>query len=439
MKKLHFNFLFFSLLLCGMASAQVSMEVIGTNLLGPIGIELDAAGNLWIAESGSGQNDGGITVIWADGTQERVIENLPSVLDTMLMETLGPDRIQHFDDQYFGVIMSEGVPEVGGSILVFARDSIAQGNTPLSVSDAANIINMSSRVLSLGFAESHGFSFVHDGCDMYIADAAADALLHRDGLTGVINIFATFPKIPNPLPFGPPVSDAVPTRIIKNPAGGFFVSQLTGFPFLDGASKIFSVDQQGQVSVVDSGLTLITDLALAPDGVGLIALQFANFRGDSIPPYVIGSAILQQLHSDGSRDTIASGFGPSAGMAVADANTFYVSNLFFGTVMKISQTTTTAKSVNKNHQSLLTVFPNPVDESLNLSWNQPKAGDVNLRILTIDGKTIAQRELGWYDSGAQQTTLDRTLLGLEKMDNQTLIVGLVADSMVYSSIIVLNK
>ncbi|MBK8504230.1 MAG: ScyD/ScyE family protein [Saprospiraceae bacterium] len=439
MKKLHFTLLLLSILFCRISYAQVSMEVVAAGLRGPIGIELDSAGNLWIAESGSGQNDGAISVIWADGTQERVIENLPSTLDTILMETLGPDRIQHFNDRYFGVIMSGGIPEVGGSILVFERDSITQGGTPLSLNHAANSFNMEKRVLSLGFAESHGFSFVHDGSDMYIADAAADALLHRDGLTGVINIFATFPKIPNPLPFGPPVSDAVPTRIIKNPTGGFYVSQLTGFPFLDGASKVYAVDPQGQLSVVDSGLTLITDLALAPDGDGLIALQFANFRGDSMPPYVIGSAILQQLHSDGSRDTIAAGFGPSAGMAVADVNTFYVSNLFFGTVIKISLTTTAAESINKNNQSSLKVFPNPVDETLNLSWNQPKAGEVNLRIITVDGKTVAEQKLGWFNSGPQLMSLDRSKLGVEKIANQVLVVGLISDSMVYSSMIVLEK
>ncbi len=108
------NLLFFiALNISHLAYSQLSMEVVGSELRGPIGIEQDADGNLWIAESGSGQDDGAVSVIWADGTQQRIIDGLPSLFDTTTSETLGPCRVQIFNDQYFGIMILGGIPELG--------------------------------------------------------------------------------------------------------------------------------------------------------------------------------------------------------------------------------------------------------------------------------------------------------------------------------------
>jgi hypothetical protein len=439
-RKMKKNLLFFiALIISHFAYSQLNMEVVGSELRGPIGIERDSDGNLWIAESGSGQNDGAVSVIWADGTQQRIIDALPSLFDTATSETLGPSRVQLFNDQYFGVLILGGIPELGSSILVYPRDSIVLGGAPLGVEDAANIIHLEERVLQLGFEESNGYSFVHDGKDLYIADAAANAIIHRDGLTGVIQPFATFPPSVNPLPFGPPFIDAVPTRIIHNPDGGFYVSQLTGFPFIDGASKIFSVDTTGQVGVVDSGLTLVTDLATAADGDGLIALQFASFRLDSTPPFVIGSGQIIQIHEDGTKDTLASGFGPSPGLVVAGTNEFYVTNLFFGTVVKLSQTSTSAHDVQNNQTSGLHIAPNPANAQFTVQWYQPAGGEVTLKVAGMDGKIITNRKLGYFAEGNQTTTLDRESLGLQHVPVQNLAIGLTSGKMFYSALMVLGE
>lgn len=430
------NLLFFiALILSHLAYSQLSMEIVGSELRGPIGIERDADGNLWIAESGSGQDDGAVSVIWADGTQQRIIDGLPSLFDTTTSETLGPCRVQIFNDQYFAVMILGGIPELGSSILVYPRDSIVSGGAPLGVEDAVNIIHLEERVLQLGFLESNGYSFVHDGKDLYIADAAANAIIHRDGLTGVIQPFATFP--PAATDFF--VVDAVPTRIIHNPEGGFFVSELTGFPFANGLSKIFSVDTNGQVGVVDSGLTLITDLAIAADGDGLIALQFANFTLDSMPPFVIGSGQIIQIHEDRTKDTLASGFGPSPGLAVAGTNEFYVTNLFFGTVLKLSETSTSSHDVQNDRTNGLQISPNPNSGQFTIQWYQPVSGEVTLKVAGMDGKIITNRKLGYFAAGNQTTTLNREAVGLQTVPVQNLAIGLTSGKMFYSALMVMSE
>lgn len=421
------------------AYSQLNMEVVGSDLRGPIGITLDAGSNLWIAESGTGANDGAVSVIWSDGTQQRVIDNLPSLYDTLSAETAGPTRVQVFNEQYLGVLLAGGLPDVGSSIVVFEIDSITPGGTVLGLENAANIIHLEERVLQLGFAESNGFSFVHDGSDLYIADAAANAIMHRDGLTGVIKPIASFPPSPNPLPFGPPVYEAVPTRILHNPDGGFYVSQLTGFPFLDGASKIFGVDSAGQVSVIDSGLTLVTDMALAPSGDGLLALQFANFRGDSLPPFLIGSAQITKVGFDGSKDTIATGFGPSPGLAVAGENDFYVTNLLFGTVTHLTASTTANKDFNELKVQPLTIAPNPVTENFSVSWQQPESGPAILRISSFEGKTLMVKNLGQAQRGDQNLELNRNSLNLSGISNQPLVIMITSGKNIFANKIILAK
>ena len=53
--------------------AQPEITTIAAGLNAPIGIELDADGNLWVAESGTGQTDGSVSIIRPDGSVARVL------------------------------------------------------------------------------------------------------------------------------------------------------------------------------------------------------------------------------------------------------------------------------------------------------------------------------------------------------------------------------
>ena len=77
------------------------------------------------------------------------------------------------------------------------------------------------------------------------------------------------------LPHGTPIPfDPVPTSVVRGPDGALYVSQLTGFPFLQGAANIWRIDGDGNLTVFASGLTNVTDLAFADDG-SLYAVQIS--------------------------------------------------------------------------------------------------------------------------------------------------------------------
>ena len=109
----------------------------------------------------------------------------------------------------------------------------------------------------------------------YVADAGGNTLL-RVGRFGGISALAVFGDVPNPTLIGPPTVQAVPTGVVKGPDGALYMSQLTGFPFLKGAAKVFRIDPRtGAVTDYATGFTNAIDLAFGRDGT-LYVLEIDN-------------------------------------------------------------------------------------------------------------------------------------------------------------------
>jgi hypothetical protein len=74
---------------------------------------------------------------------------------------------------------------------------------------------------------------------------------------------------PNPVSY-----ESVPTDVVKGPDGAYYVSELTGFPFIPGAARIWRVVPGQTPTVWASGLTNVTSLAFA--GKRLYVVQIAD-------------------------------------------------------------------------------------------------------------------------------------------------------------------
>ncbi len=74
---------------------------------------------------------------------------------------------------------------------------------------------------------------------------------------------------PDPVPY-----ESVPTDVVKGPDGAFYVSELTGFPFIPGAARIWRVVPGQTPTVWATGLTNVTSLAF--QGKKLYAVQIAD-------------------------------------------------------------------------------------------------------------------------------------------------------------------
>jgi hypothetical protein len=95
---------------------------------------------------------------------------------------------------------------------------------------------------------------------LYIVDASFNQLYLINLSTGDHFTFSSFAPKPNPMPFGPPFVEAVPTsvRLFGNT---LLATCFTGFPFAPGLSEVRRVEfDNGQSTLFRGGLTSAIDI-----------------------------------------------------------------------------------------------------------------------------------------------------------------------------------
>ena len=127
------------------------------------------------------------------------------------------------------------------------------------------------------------------GGGVLVADAAGNDLLKVDTRRNITTVARFKPELvpwPAGLPFPGPVepgepfpAESVPTAVAIGPDGAWYVSELKGFPFPQGASRIWRIEpgasarpaipanpNVGQCRTVGTGFTSVIDLAFGRDG-----------------------------------------------------------------------------------------------------------------------------------------------------------------------------
>lgn len=331
-------------------AATYKSEIIASGLNNPRGLALGPDGGLYVAEAGV-VSTGGPTIISRDnvfhlsgtgsitrilgGVQERIITDLPSIGSLTINELSGPADIA-FGADGTGYLLTGfiGDPalraELGtaGSLLGQVLTFTGGGLSPFSDVAALEAGNPAGRELN---SNPYHITTLSDG--LLVTDAGSNTLV-KVGADGSASILATFPArfMGDPAP----VSDTVPTGVAVGPDGNYYVAELTGFPFVEGAARIYRVTPWGEISILSEGFTNITDLAFGPDGE-LYVLQL-DTNGLITPG---GTGALSRLRADGSLEVLfTEGLVTPTGLEIGADGTFYVTNFSaaegIGSVLKIS-------------------------------------------------------------------------------------------------------
>lgn len=318
------------------------VDAVMTGLLNPRGLAFGPDGALYVAEAGSGGSGteitsgagqpvrygqtGGISR-YQNGVQERVVSGLPSLAGP---DGAGADGVQDlaFDaDGTLHALIGLGADPAlrdgalsgdAGSALLGTLVSIESG-APALVADLAAF--EAANDPDGGVPDSNPFGLVAQGNGFLAADAGGNDVLAIDGM-GAITLKAVLPPSANPLfpGLGGPTYQAVPTGAALGPDGDLFLGQLTGFPFLEGAAQIFSLQGEA-LSVVAGGLTHIIDVAFGADGT-LFALEF-----DSNGLLNEGSnGALYSIGLDGSSKLLFDDLVNPTGLAIGTNGDLFVSN-----------------------------------------------------------------------------------------------------------------
>jgi hypothetical protein len=360
------------------AKAQTASVFTG-GLSQPAKIILTPEGNLLVTETGGAPNSGRVSIIDSFGNRRTLVDGLPSGISTE--GPSGPSGLDLRGRTLF-VAIGEGNGTLAGPIpgtelpnpnpsspilsSVLAIHFSAEvekstqglsltladhftlaggGDVTLSngrgdkitvelVADFKNFVAAPLPFFQPNVRHSNPFGLVVAGKDLYVADGGMNSVVRVNIATGNTQTVAVFPPKPNPLPFGPPVIEAVPDgiRIIN---GELLVPLLTGFPFVPGLSEVRKVDVTtgGSATFIGGRTSAIDVVAGKSKGANTqyYVLEFStNFLANA------PGQLLSFTSPVAAPTIVAGGLITPSGMA-RDPQTgdIYITEIFTGRIIKV--------------------------------------------------------------------------------------------------------
>jgi hypothetical protein len=269
------------------ASGQPSFEVVASGLDNPRHLRFSPTGALYVVEAGRGGAgpcvehpdlgefclgfSGAVTRVRDDGPDKRVLTGVPSIINEE-GETFGPFDIAFTGSQKFVLSIGLGGSDAfragfgpkGRLLGTLVTGKLKHGRLSLFADVLANEAAANPDGTDI---DSQPNGLVRQGAGYVVADSGGNAVVRASHK----GRFTTITALP-PTAIG---ADAVPTSVVKGPDGAYYISQLTGFPFQQGAANIWRVVPGRAPTVYASGLTNLTDLAFARDGT-LYAVEIAS-------------------------------------------------------------------------------------------------------------------------------------------------------------------
>lgn len=321
-------------------TSAFAQGIVADGLNNPMGLLAMPDGSIWVVDSGVG-GDQEIEMVDPTTGQEstatvgmtsRVIRIAPDGTETVMatlpsvhvgMEFIGGARIARLGTGVYatsGAWLGDFGPEPMPLMAAIARVDTADTRVVAETWTVEAEQNPDGFIL-----ETHPYGIV-GGSDghLYVADAGANTLLRVNPRNGNIEVVVVFEGIPGPMPNpqrgGAPEMDPVPTGIAQAADGTLYVALLPGFPFPPGAARVMTVTTDGEVSLLTDGLTMVTDLQLAPDG-NLYAVTLGQFTEQGPVP---NSGAITRIGRDGSSEIAMEGLSFPTAIAFAQNGDAYV-------------------------------------------------------------------------------------------------------------------
>lgn len=316
--------------------------VVAVGLDNPRQVSIGAGGTVYVAEAGRGGDgpclpnpedpeaqvclgDTGAVTQISRGTQSRIVTGLPSLAGADGSGATGPSAVSVRGNS---IAVLVGLGGNGESRDLLGPDGAALGTIqtgrigqPLSTAvdvtayeDATNPDGAQLDSNPSGFVDVNSKRWT-------VADAGANAIVTLGGNLADATV-AVLPPTPAVPPGGvdPIPAEAVPTNVVVGPDGAYYVSQLVGYPFPAGASRIWRIVPGQQPTVYATGLSNVTSLAWQHRTLYAVQISDTSLLSEGPP---IGS-LRKVVPGASQHPAVVSGLFAPYGVAIS-GTTAYVS------------------------------------------------------------------------------------------------------------------
>lgn len=317
-------------------STAIGTPVI-TDLSAPRGITALAGGDVLVAEPGAGR----IVRVAPDGTLSEVFTGLPSTqsIASGTLKQLGVSAAIADGFGGFRYVVNDSTKADFGSVYSATFDGTTTLLADLAAYEVTNNTDGGTDAQGAPELLSDPWDIAFDGeGGVYVSDSAANAII-LIGVAGNVKPYAVFPDIANPLfPFnGEAMIPQHPRGMAIGPDGAVYVATFTGFPHPTGEARVYRFKDKnadddalddGEITIVASGLTAATDVAFDTDGSLLVSQYSTDMQSNALGRI---SRIV-----DGEAQTIVHLLTTPTGLAVTEAGRILVSEESLGVITDVT-------------------------------------------------------------------------------------------------------
>lgn len=308
----------------GVVSGQQAGAVVASGLNGPMGVLVTSDGSVWVIDTGVGgdkelellaPSSGALTAA-TYGETARIVRIAPdrSVTEVATLPSVWMGPGDSFGGARLAMLNGTLYATSGARSTEWETIPVSKMATVVKIDHGqatvlTDLWSLESAKNPDGFtpleSNPYGLAAGPDG-NLWVTDAAGNDLVRIDPTTGRAEVVAVFEPLPSPIPNpnrgDEMVSDPVPTGVTFDDDGNIYVSLLPGFPFIPGSGKVVRVSSAGEVSDYATGLTMLTDIRMAPDG-HLYAVSIGRFTQQGPVPNT--GAIIRVEEGAASREVLS--------------------------------------------------------------------------------------------------------------------------------------